>query len=789
MIENEDTNDILLKLAKELAINHYNVSLLEQKEKVFRQIFNENIDYHDKSRTVFIIGAGASHNAHEIFRVTTAIIYDLYFKQLKLDTVFEKNNPIWSKFIEEASKISNHSYSDFKKSKTAEELLEKISKNLNFEQNLLLLSNFIVSEDLVEKLKKSIVDVQAADIPELKITEYVPSLLYEIVAHLFKHRYIDVIINMNFDEMLDNSITDEMGDSTYYKIVQDADVRRLKEMVDQNRLRIPIYIKPHGTFRSTSSMKYTVDRYLSHPVGLNLLLQDIFNGTVQDPGKRSVDYLNIVLVGYSFSDIDIQKIIFEQLAARCRQGEEMLAKMRFYIFARDREKNIETFISNFLKWIQNEFTPTSEIANYLKSDLHQTTEFYKNCLDKIKAQIYFVECSRNENKLVDETDDITSLGYIFNKVCDHIREQFKKEEPYVPKRLYRHDLLSKMFNRNFINEGFKENGELIKNPEIFYQKLSRFHCLFAFVKFKGKIPINEIINNRPGKYNMLYFNEVRNQKLDNRKDKNYGLDLISYLEKVFSELPNKIRVSNSLVYSEDFYNAASEDEIKEIIKLVLHAIKDINSSLSDAQADSISEILFKITGTSIREINAIYNDPKHCRFTPFPQSSIINTNLELTWKFFNLVVNKANEWKTLCMIDDTGSPLFNLHNYSDKDDCYLKKLKDHKIFLQRTTKIHKVYDKKAGKLSVVTEVIRKELAGNFFTHVIDDEKSNHRMALFLNERNEPVFGIYFFKPNTKARINPVIFTKEYPRNLDIMLKMFNRSIPKKWSEFFSAQSA
>jgi hypothetical protein len=47
---------------------------------------------------------------------------------------------------------------------------------------------------------------------------YHPWLGYEILAHCLKHRFIDAIINFNFDEILDQSIMDEVGEGGFHKI-------------------------------------------------------------------------------------------------------------------------------------------------------------------------------------------------------------------------------------------------------------------------------------------------------------------------------------------------------------------------------------------------------------------------------------------------------------------------------------------------------------------------------------------------------------------------------------------
>ncbi|MBK7939692.1 MAG: hypothetical protein IPJ82_22550 [Lewinellaceae bacterium] len=82
----------------------------------------------------------------------------------------------------------------------------------DFESYLLLMTKFFREQDVRKALQ------------EMFNVRYAPCLFYEIAAHLFKHRFFDVIINFNFDELLDQSIREEMGVADY-KIISDGDCK------------------------------------------------------------------------------------------------------------------------------------------------------------------------------------------------------------------------------------------------------------------------------------------------------------------------------------------------------------------------------------------------------------------------------------------------------------------------------------------------------------------------------------------------------------------------------------
>ena len=58
-------------------------------------------------------------------------------------------------------------------------------------------------------------------------------------------------------------------------------------------------------------------------------------------------------------------------------------------------------------------------------------------------------------------------------------------------------------------------------------------------------------------------------------------------------------------------------------------------------------------------------------------------------------------------------------------------------------------------------------------HPIPMQVNLHKMALFLDHNKTPLFGIYFFKPEGKARINPVHFDRnDNFENLLLLKEMF-----------------
>ena len=127
---------------------------------------------------------------------------------------------------------------------------------------------------------------------EMYRQRYVPLQQYELIAHLFKHRFIDAVINFNFDELLDQSIADELNADEYVRVVSEGD---LPETHTDPRL----YIKPHGTVSVPSSLRYTRDAYWGTPPGISAAMDRLIAGQP----------VVIVTIGFSLRSFDLNGLL------------------------------------------------------------------------------------------------------------------------------------------------------------------------------------------------------------------------------------------------------------------------------------------------------------------------------------------------------------------------------------------------------------------------------------------------------------------------------------------------
>ncbi|HYE85286.1 MAG TPA: SIR2 family protein, partial [Vicinamibacterales bacterium] len=125
---------------------------------------------------------------------------------------------------------------------------------------------------------------------------YVPLLRYEVLAHLFKHRFVNAIINFNFDEELDQSISDELNNDEYIKIVSDGDWRRARELQGQR-----LYIKPHGTISAPSTLRFTREAYWRTPSAVMAPLTRLIKGQP----------IIVVTVGFALTSFEFNALLNE----------------------------------------------------------------------------------------------------------------------------------------------------------------------------------------------------------------------------------------------------------------------------------------------------------------------------------------------------------------------------------------------------------------------------------------------------------------------------------------------
>ncbi len=126
--------------------------------------------------------------------------------------------------------------------------------------------------------------------------KFQPLYSNEILAHLFKHRFIDAIINFNFDELLDQSIADELRGGEYTYVLSDGDCPNPRA---DGTFELPLYIKPHGTVSHKSTLRFTRRDYFGIPMDIRDLLETLLSGP----------NVTLMVIGFNMQSFEFNEIV------------------------------------------------------------------------------------------------------------------------------------------------------------------------------------------------------------------------------------------------------------------------------------------------------------------------------------------------------------------------------------------------------------------------------------------------------------------------------------------------
>lgn len=143
-------------------------------------------------------------------------------------------------------------------------------------------------------LYKVIPDIRA---PTSQV-RYFPSFAYEFVCHLMNNELSKHVISMNFDEILDKVIDDELGRGKCSKVVTLEDFELLFVTPNwENTVASHFLIKPHGTRSMRRSCRYRTENVNRFEKEKEKILQDVLDSSL------------LILVGYEASDPDFRNMV------------------------------------------------------------------------------------------------------------------------------------------------------------------------------------------------------------------------------------------------------------------------------------------------------------------------------------------------------------------------------------------------------------------------------------------------------------------------------------------------
>lgn len=527
--KNEDANknnkseekytDILEDMAIELVFNHltnsFGVSdkdqirieeILNDKDENYEKIrsnFEQRINKDEtRARNIVIIGAGASHDSYPQLPLGKDLIDE--FKN-KFISPLREDNPIFK------------NYEQLKK-----ESISLSRYGFDFENFLNILSdNFIRKEDLKNQIAES------------TGLRFAPSLFYEIIAHLLKHCFIDVVINYNFEEILDQAIEEEINKQNYQLILSDGDCVDLDDLVVDGRLKTPVYIKPHGTYSHKSSLRFTKRHYLDLPTDLKKMLKDLIKG--ERGPMKPIQRVNLFVVGFNMESLELNDLLNEHLPPQST----------IYHFG---YKADETKLENLSKDVLPKFFEKIVSEGREETDVYKyfPLEYFNLYEEKTKGG--------NEDKL--KVNKLTPpLGELFTYLWRRCHKMFSKL--YRPRSIARHEVVSYLFRENFESENKIVNlselrKEIDKNPKYFRDRLL-VEIALELMRSNGHTDIVETLNgnNRIGEY---YYNYTSCcEKPRARIKKRHSI------YELFGEFCNDSYDGNEFMYAKNIFKIRSMD--------------------------------------------------------------------------------------------------------------------------------------------------------------------------------------------------------------------------------------
>ena len=271
------------KLARRLIARHLRISV---PDKSLRTLLAEEYDrsvYPDKlvegnMRCVAIVGAGAS-----------------------------------APLLARGNQLAKSLEGKFGRDKVELERLRLVNnlKKKHFETRLIALSRTPEAE---RKVRETIADQYSI--------RYPPLLANELLAHLLKHRFLDAIVSFNFDELLDQSIDDELGPGEYVQVVSERDCANIETDPDKPDY-IPLYVKLHGTASEPESLRFTPDSYYAIPDRVSSVVANVLES------ERCV----LMNVGSGLTSFDFQRLLSspERLEVFNLSKEPLEERVRFEI--------------------------------------------------------------------------------------------------------------------------------------------------------------------------------------------------------------------------------------------------------------------------------------------------------------------------------------------------------------------------------------------------------------------------------------------------------------------------
>jgi hypothetical protein len=449
-----------------------------------------------RTRNILVVGAGASMDSF-----TGLPGGDLLIRRMMNE---QKAN------FPDGSTVANRLQMDTK------EILSITGKDkLYFENYLYIMSRSFMTQNEIRKKIKTMTNAR-----------YATTFFNEIVAHMLKHSFLDAVINFNFEETLDQAILEEIGAGNYHNIISDGHCIDLDSITSKGTLKVPIYIKPHGTNSHKSSLRFTNKHYFDIPEDIATMLKCLVGGfkngdeietmlrqndrkkvghiNFSDPAplrqtilendkNRTIHRVNLIAVGFNMESIEFLDILNNYLPTdskiyyinymepppqlmqdvyRTKLADFFLSshyrhlKKRLPVAKGEGDRPvIEAAIESKLKFIECRdagYEIAGAVAKPVSTALH---EYEKSLLPDEPAPMQTYDTS------------LPPLGRLFSYLYTEIWDNYEK--PYRPQHIFRHQLTSLLFYNPLLrapcpNVDYKHAGKAFHESEDLENRLKHY---------------------------------------------------------------------------------------------------------------------------------------------------------------------------------------------------------------------------------------------------------------------------------------------------------------------------
>lgn len=804
---NFDTSKCHLKiLAQELSENYYdnasidlypeqwdNKSQKSQNEELKKVVFNSAHPYisNQPRRNILIMGAGATKNAFDniplggeaITKIQENIIvyvsgdvtidFDFFLKYYQksvlniqskgledffkgkenkyeyLDNVF--NAELKNDNVHYLKSLGKNYFAEFERLRLYSKE-NKGTKDLDFETSLNILVTLFDLATIRTLIKK------------LYNYSYGPTLFYQIVAHLFKNGFIDVVINFNFDELLDRTIAEELDEGSYDYIFSDGDCKSLKELEFDGRLRQPLYIKPHGTVSHKSSLKFTKDDYHELPIDMRKFLEEVIGGTDISSNKKIQKRVNLITVGFEMESLEFNEIIKLKLPEK---------SSIFTLFYHEHQED------SVSKLVENKYDKLKSNFQWPEIDGSGETRIMslKNC-----PKLYFIgheyPWPKTNNKIEYATLCQTFL-HLFNKI------QLRFTDLFSPSQINKHLIISNFFGNinvwSHLNkiEGNKSNfypKEYFESHHYFKDRVI-VESLIHLAVNNGFINVASLMKGSAGYYYAKYLYSIKKYILKDASVKEKTMSIAEILEELMmvSKLNDKNdeiekikpldinypREGVNLNFIDRIINGAQKEHFSE-----KHLGAYLGQLMKDGALDTTNNYFEKIVTSNNTRIQSKLRSTIHNTFSDYGTTDLISNSLLHDLYFYNDLTQMSNTIAIYSIVD-YGHQLKKFLSKILKENNKIK----FKLILQynfdsnSSTKRCLLSLKKKATKNIIsnTELTLKDALNKFEIYFLNISGHNHHMTLFLN--NESMNGedighkvnsaVYYYKNGLSTNINPI----------------------------------